>query len=227
MLLLTVLISFVFGWFGWRGIIVRVERANVADWGNKWLNRLDGLNRIFCRHFHGLDSDALTLPKKGGALVASNHVSGLDPLLMFASCDRPLRFIIAREQYERWYLKWLFRAAGCIPVERARRPQAALMAAKKALDAGEVVALFPHGTIHLDHHKPRKLKRGIVWLGKRTGAPIYTLRIDGVRGKGLTLLSVWIPSRVKLRSFPQIICSGHDEQDCLDQIQQNISRVPV
>ncbi|KPK48325.1 MAG: hypothetical protein AMS22_15620 [Thiotrichales bacterium SG8_50] len=224
MLLLIILFSLLLIWFGWQQLIVHLEKANVADWGNKWLNRLDGLNRIFCRRFHRLNGDALTLPERGGALVASNHVSGLDPLLLIAASNRPLRFLIAREQYQRWWLRWLFRAVGCIPVERSRNPQAALMAARNALKAGEVVALFPHGTIHLDHHQPRRLKRGIVWLGKQTGAPIYPLRIDGVRGAGLTVLSVWIPGEVKLRSYPALQCADQDEETCLGKLMHCISR---
>lgn len=111
--------------YGWHRLMRRLEAANKADWGGKWLNRLDGLNRIFCRKFHRLRHAKLHLPAKGGALLASNHVSGLDPLLLIAASRRPLRFMIAREQYDRWWLRWLFRAIGCIPVERSRNPRAA------------------------------------------------------------------------------------------------------
>src|SRR5688572_9865683 len=126
--------------FLWRRWMLRLEKANKADWGNKWLNRLDGLNRIFCRRFHRLRHAKMVLPDTGGALVASNHVSGLDPLLLIAASRRPLRFMIAREQYERWGLKWLFRAVGCIPVERSHNPRAAFHAARAALERGEIVA---------------------------------------------------------------------------------------
>jgi len=73
----------------------------------------------------------------------SNHVSGLDPLLLIAATRRPLRFVIAREEYERWGLRWLLHAVGCIPIARGRNPRSALSAARAALEAGEVVALFP------------------------------------------------------------------------------------
>ena len=180
-------------WLGWRWALKKCEAANVADWGNRWINRLDGLNRLFCRHFHRLGRQNIPLPAHGGVLVVSNHVSGLDPLLLIAASPRPLRFLIAREEYGRWWLTWLFRASGCIPVERSRNPRAAagprersafgdggrrgrsthsgnggsapaseraspresvagFAAALQRLEAGEVVALFPHGHIHLDHH---------------------------------------------------------------------------
>ena len=204
--------------WAWRWVIGRCERAHVADWGRPWLNRLDGLNRIFCRWFHGLQHDAPKLPASGGVLIASNHVSGLDPLLLIAASPRPLRFLIAREEYDRWWLKWLFQAVGCIPVERTRNPRAALVLAQQALERGEVVALFPHGRIHLDHHAPTPLKRGIALLARMSGAPIYPMRVEGVRGQGLTVAAVFVPSRVHVRSFAPLRCHARTTEHCLEKL---------
>lgn len=204
-------------WLWWRGVRL-CERANKADWGSRWLNRLDGLNRLFCRRFHRLRHSRFHLPAKGGALVASNHVSGLDPLLLIAASRRPLRFLIAREEYERWYLNWLFRAVGCIPVERSRNPRAAFHAARAALERGEVVALFPHGRIHLDHHAPAPLKRGVMLMAEMTDTPIIPARVDGVRGQGLTVPAVLMRSRARVRSFAPIRCHGEDPRDFLDRL---------
>src|SRR5256885_14840346 len=156
LLLLIVLV----GWLLRRALAI-CEAANEADWGGRWLNRLDGLNRIFCRRVHGLSNERLALPASGPVLLASNHSSGLDPLLLIAASRRPLRFVIAREQYERWWLRWLFRAIGCIPIDREREPRAAMYAARRALAAGEIVALFPQGRIYLDDEPPAPLRRGI------------------------------------------------------------------
>jgi 1-acyl-sn-glycerol-3-phosphate acyltransferase len=143
--------------------------------------------------------------------VVSNHVSGLDPLLLLAASRRPLRFIIAREQYDRWYLKWLFDAAGCIPIERSKNPLKALRVAQKALDAGQAVALFPHGGIRLDHELQRPLKRGVVLLAQATKAPVFAVRIDGVAGAGSTLTAVARRSaRVRLRCFKPLYFVGED-----------------
>jgi 1-acyl-sn-glycerol-3-phosphate acyltransferase len=205
------------GW-SWRWALQRCERAHVADWGNRWLNRLDGLNRIFCHRFHRLRHAPLELPATGGVLVASNHISGLDPLLLIAASPRPLRFLIAREQYDRWWLRWLFRAIGCIPVERTRNPRAALYAALEVLERGEVVALFPHGRIHLDHHPPTRLKRGIVLLAHLTGAPIYPVRVEGIRAQGMTVTAVFIPSRARVQVFEPMQCDGQEVDGCLEKL---------
>ena len=197
-----------------------------ADWGRGWLNTLDGLNRIFCRRFHRLRSVHLTLPKHGPALVVANHVSGLDPLLMIAASHRPLRFIIAREQYERFGLHWLLRAVGCIPVDRAASPYRALAAARRALQQGEVVALFPHGRIHLETDGPARLKPGILHLAKLSGAPVYPLHIDGVRGMGRTVSAVFQRSRARLTLFPHLYYDESDPGRLLETLARLLSRHP-
>ena len=214
----TILLAWLWFW-----LLCLCEAANGADWGNRWLNRLDGLNRIFCRRFHRLVHEPLNLPATGGALVASNHVSGLDPLLLIAASPRPLRFLIAREQYDRWWLRWLFRAVGCIPLERTRNPRSALEAARRALKHGEVVALFPQGRIHLDHHEPAPLKRGIVLLASLTGVPIHPVRIEGIRAQGMTVTAVFIPSRACLLSFVPLHCAGQDDEHCLEELWDRLA----
>lgn len=213
--------------FLWRRLMHACDAANEADWGRPWLNRLDGLNRIFCRRFHRLRHEALKLPGSGGALIASNHVSGLDPLLLIAASPRPLRFLIAREQYDRWWLRWLFRAIGCIPVERRRNPRAALVVARQLLERGEVVALFPHGRIHLDHHAPSPLKRGIALLAHMTAAPIYPVRVEGVRGQGLTVAAVFVRSRARLRSFAPLRCHARMTEHCLEKLWDKLAVHPA
>jgi 1-acyl-sn-glycerol-3-phosphate acyltransferase len=148
----------------------------------------------------------------------ANHVSGLDPLLLVAACQRPLRFIIAREQYERFGLRWLLRAIGCIPVDRAASPHRALAAARRALQHGEVVALFPQGRIHLDTEGPVRLKPGILHLAKLSGAPVYPLRIDGVRGVGRTLRAVFLRSRARLTVFPHLYYEEGEPERMLETL---------
>jgi 1-acyl-sn-glycerol-3-phosphate acyltransferase len=196
--------------------------ANEADWGHSWLNRIDGLNRILCRRFHCLQHNDIALPETGGALLVCNHISGLDPLLMIAACKRPLRFLIAREEYERFVLHGLLKEVGCIPVDRKGRPEQALREALRVLQQGEVVALFPHGHIHLDSDPPRRLKAGVIWLAQQTGAPIIPMRLSGVRGEGRTVSAVFLPSRARLQGFGTLDCASDDGQACLQQIAEYI-----
>lgn len=190
-------------WGAWR-LDRAVRRAARTEWGAVWLDWLDGLNRLFCRHYHRLRDAHLPLPAHGPAVVVANHVSGLDPLLLIASAGRPLRFLIAREQYHRFGLNWLFRAVGCIPVDRKGRPERALREAFAALRRGEVVAIFPHGRIHLPSDPPRPLKGGAVRLARATGCPVIPVRIGGIRGLGRILGGVVLRSHAIVKPLPVI-----------------------
>jgi len=197
-------------------------RAGKADWGTPWLNRLDGINRVFCRRYHRLRHGPVGLPARGPAILASNHVSGLDPLLLIAASRRPLRFLIAREWYDLWFLRRLFRAIGCIPVERTQNPQAAYRAAREALARGEVIAIFPHGRIALDGDHP-PLKRGVLVLARLSGAPVIPVRIDGIRAYGRVLPAVWTRSRARLKTFPALYFTDGEPDRLLERLGRRLS----
>lgn len=197
------------------------RRANRVEWGQRWMNLLDGLNRLFCYRYHRLNVLGMRLPKSGPAIVVANHVSGLDPMLLLASARRPLRFIIAREEYERFGLNWLFRAIGCIPVDRERRPEQALREALRCLRQGEVVALFPHGKIHLDSDTPRRIKAGAIRLSQITGAPIFPHRISGVRGEGGVIGGVLLRSRARIKASSPL----YPEEWGRDQLQIQVEAI--
>jgi 1-acyl-sn-glycerol-3-phosphate acyltransferase len=206
-------------------LVLWIERAcrsaQGAEWGAFWLNRLDGLNRLYCRYFHRMPPVNLPLPQTGAVVVVSNHISGLDPLLMVAASRRPLRFMIAREQYERFGLRWLFRGAGCIPVDRATNPEKALRQAFKALREGEVVALFPHGKIHLDSDPPRKIKAGAARLALITQSPIVPLRIRGVRAQGHIFRPLIQRGEVAIEVLP-VIKPWEGESEALNRLIQHL-----
>ena len=203
-----------------RRLAKAARRANRVDWGHGWMNLLDGINRLFCYRYHRLNVTRLRLPRTGPCVVAANHVSGLDPMLLLASARRPLRFLIAREEYQRFGMTWLFDAMGCIPVDRERNPEQALRAALRALKEGEAVALFPHGKIHLDSDPPRKIKKGAVRLACLTGAPIIPLRITGIRGAGGVVSGVLLRGRAQIEIFPSLSPDTLSEQVLSEQLQQ-------
>ena len=216
-LALTVAAAFV----GVRRLFAAANRVNEADWGCKWRNRLDGLNRLFCRWMHGLDDEVIHLPLDQGQLVVANHLSGVDGNLLLAKTDKPLHFIIAREEYERFGLQWLFRLGGFIPIDRKGRPGKAMVAALETLANNGAVALFPQGHINADiPDKP--LKRGVTFLACRSKAPIYPFHIAGVRGKGKNISAVFMRDHVTVESFPPLSCDGGEPEEVLDQIRRLI-----
>ena len=198
----VVILIIIFTWL-LRNSLKIILAAQQTDWGKTGLNYLDGLNRLFCKHYHRLQYTPIELPPTGPAIVVANHLSGLDPMLLVAATRRPLRFLIAREQYERWGLKWLFHAIGCIPVDRSGRPEIALRAALRALEAGEVIALFPQGTFVLPGESYR-IKKGSLWLAEHTNSTIYPAYISGISGMGYIFLSILWRSNAIIVSYPPL-----------------------
>ena len=214
---LVALVSLVAG--GWR-LHRSVTRHRRTDWGAGWMNWLDGFNRLFCERYHRLAPVRLPLPPEGPAVLVANHVSGLDPLVLIAAADRPLRFLIAREQYFRFGFQWLFRAVGCIPVDRTGRPERALREAYAALRAGEVVAIFPHGRIHLPDDPPRRPKGGAARLALAIGCPLVPAIITGVSGVGRVVGAVFLRSRVEIALLPVVDPEGEDFESLMEKLEK-------
>lgn len=167
------------------------------DWGHPLINWFDGWNRFYCRKIHGLHGDKIQLPE-GPILLICNHMSALDPLILCAATNRPLRFIVAKEEYQKPYFNWLMKPAGCIPVDRNGRVEKAFREAIRQLEQGEVVALFPHGGMHLDDAPFKPLKRGVFRLAQMVHCPIYCYRLTGIRYPGSTVRSLVLPASAKV-----------------------------
>lgn len=200
------------------------RRHAVADWGSGFLNHLDGLTRLFCARFHRLEHDPLPVPESGGAIVAANHLSGLDAILMIASCRRPLRFVIATEQYDQPLLRRLYDLVGCIPVDRTGSPEKAFYSARRALAEGQVIALFPQGAIRRPDESRKPLKRGVIALAAMAEVPIIPVRVSGVRGIGRTVTAVFIRSHAKIHAGTPLRVTGSRDERALLAIEEFISR---
>jgi 1-acyl-sn-glycerol-3-phosphate acyltransferase len=128
--------------------------------------------------FEGLEH----IPATGSALIASNHVSYLDGFLlayMTSEAGRRLRLLAKAELYSNRLLAWALRSAGHIPVERGTADSAgALEAAIVSLGAGELVGVFPEGTISRDLD-PMAGKTGAARLARASGVPVIPVGLWG------------------------------------------------
>ena len=86
------------------------------------------------------------VPESGGVLMLGNHISFIDWAILQMASPRPIRFVMARNYYERWYLKWFLDLFGAIPIARGASKEA-LETITQLLNEGQVVALFPEGAI--------------------------------------------------------------------------------
>ncbi len=132
----------------------------------------------FKRRIAGLEH----IPERGPVLLASNHISLFDPIVVAHLGDlrgRRVRFLAMAELFSKPFPRWFFTTLGHIPVERgSQNARASLTAAQAKLRAGECVGIFPEGGISRDL-EPRPGQTGTARLAQWTGVPVVPIGIWG------------------------------------------------
>ena len=124
------------------------------------------------------------VPERGGALLLPNHVSFVDGVLLLASIDRPIRFLVDRHYYELPLLHWAARIMGAIPVSAGGSPRDILHALREAgrrLDEGEVVCVFPEGQITRTGGL-LSFRQGFERIVKGREIPVIPVHLDRIWG---------------------------------------------
>ena len=124
------------------------------------------------------------VPERGGALLVSNHLSFVDVLLLQASIDRPIRFIMNRDLYQLWWLRPIVKLFQVIPVATDAPPKElirSLKAASANISEGHVVCIFAEGSITRTGHL-LPFRRGFERIMKNIDAPIVPVNLDGLWG---------------------------------------------
>src|SRR3954447_1392838 len=123
---------------------------------------------------------AENVPAEGGIIVAANHVSELDPLIVghfLYEIRRAPRFLAKEELWRKAPMKWIVEGAKQIPVSRhAADASAALTPAVEALAHGECVLIYPEGSATRDPDLwPMRARTGVARLALTSGAPVVPI----------------------------------------------------
>jgi 1-acyl-sn-glycerol-3-phosphate acyltransferase len=134
------------------------------------------LLRVWFRwRFEGLEKIA----PAGPVLIACNHASYLDPLVnayAVVRAGRRPRFLAKRELFAAPGIKWAMRGTRQIPVARGTGDRSSLAAAERALAEGEVVLVYPEGTVtKREDGLPMAGRTGTVRLALAAGVPIVPM----------------------------------------------------
>jgi len=125
------------------------------------------------------------VPDRGGVVLAANHVTYVDGLILSAALTRPVRFVMHYKFADLPLVGWILKRARVIPIAgRRENPElleSALDEIADALDRGEAVCIFPEGTL-TDDGRMREFKRGIERIVARTPTPVVPLGLRGLWG---------------------------------------------
>lgn len=154
---------------------------------------------------------AKNLPVEGAALLIPNHVTWVDALLLCATTQRRIRFVMERNIYNTPLLRGLFRLMGVIPVSSEDGKKGIvefIKAARQALDDGYMVCIFAEGEL-TRNGMLREFRGGFERIVKGTDYPIIPVYIGGAWGSILSYAHGRLLSRLPAFSpYPVTIIFG-------------------
>ena len=122
------------------------------------------------------------IPRDGPVIIAANHASNLDPVVLgswlIPSIGRRFQWLGKKELFDWPVVGYLARHGGVHPVDRSTADVEAYRLAKRILDEGHVLFVFPEGTRSADGTL-QEARDGVASLALRTGAPIVPVAIAG------------------------------------------------
>ena len=90
------------------------------------------------------------IPKEGATVIVGNHIHIMDQCNIIISTKRCIRYMAKKEYFDPKYKEgkfpWFFKGAGCIPVDRSKKDDEAILSAMEVLQNDEALGLFPEGT---------------------------------------------------------------------------------
>ncbi|ANQ83240.1 putative acyltransferase family protein [Azoarcus olearius] len=125
------------------------------------------------------------IPEQGAAVLVCNHVSFVDALVIMAASRRPIRFVMHHQIFRLPLLRFVFREGRAIPIASAKEDPAMMERAfdeiARALEAGELIAIFPEGHITEDGDIS-PFRPGIRRILERNPVPVVPLALRGLWG---------------------------------------------
>jgi len=128
--------------------------------------------------FHPKYEGKENLPDKGGYVLAGTHTNNLDCFVLIAACKRQVHFL-AKSSLFKGFTKPFMNMMGVIPVDRSRKNPEVMDLSREALKTGNIIGIFPEGTINKTEDPIMPFKYGAVKMAHDTKVPIIPFAITG------------------------------------------------
>jgi 1-acyl-sn-glycerol-3-phosphate acyltransferase len=116
------------------------------------------------------------IPKEGSVILAANHVSYWDPIIVGCICPRVVRFMAKKELFSYFIFGKILKSIYAFPVDRKKSDREAIKAALTVLKNNEVLGMFPEG-MRVKNKKLGEFKQGMAMIALKTQAPIVPIAI--------------------------------------------------
>lgn len=141
------------------------------------------------------------VPREGGAIVASNHISFWDPPMVGAALQREAHFLAKEELFSTPLLGWLIRGYNVIPIRRGVSDLSGIGRAVETLKRGALLIMFPEGTRMRDGQL-HPARPGVGMMAVAADVPIVPCYISGSNRPGR-----WLLRRERVRIWLGRACS--------------------
>jgi 1-acyl-sn-glycerol-3-phosphate acyltransferase len=163
---------------------------------------------LFAVEYHGLEN----VPKDGPVILAGNHPSYLDPVLVALPIKRVSRYMAWDALFKIPLLGWLIRSLGAFPVDITRgKGESAFQEACKVLKNGDALGIFPEGQ-RSEQGPMGELRTGTARLAIETGAAIVPITIGGASRAWPKWKLLPKPAKVIVR-YHKPICISQTERE--------------
>jgi len=125
------------------------------------------------------------VPEQGAAILVANHVSFVDALIIGGCVRRPVRFVMYYKIFRMPVMNFIFRTAKAIPIAGRKEDEAmynhAFKAMQEAVDAGDLLCIFPEGRLSADGEM-NPFRPGILTLLKDRPVQVIPMALCGLWG---------------------------------------------
>lgn len=149
------------------------------------------------------------IPREGPVIIACNHISLWDPIIVGCAVRRQVCFMAKEELFNVSVLSFLLKKIGTFPVKRGKGDLSAIKNSLAVLKDGKVLGIFPEGT-RSPSGDVQEAMSGIVFIMEKSKAPILPMKVYGTKGllqqkRGNIGLIIGVPIYIDRVKIPEEI----------------------
>lgn len=158
-----------------------MDASNLYDYSNfqnyKLMDVIRPVGKLACKTLYKVEYEGVeNLDRKGGFIIAPNHVIDLDPLFIAMASKRKFHYIAKYELFQNPILNKAITHLNGFPIVRGKGDMTAINYAIELIRRGEGLCIFPEGTRSPDG-TPQRAKSGVGLMARQTGADVVPVAI--------------------------------------------------